>query len=167
MLFRSILFVKSRLAAIIALGAVGYSMSLFFVLFRAPDLALTQLIVETVSVALFLLCFYHLPELSKKVDRLRFKVTNFIISIGVGLVVIFIGLSVNSSKLFESISSYFEAASYEEAGGKNMVNVILVDFRGFDTLFEIAVLTIAAFGIFAMIKLRLADKKGGVNGESK
>ena len=100
-------------------------------------------------------------------DKLRFKVTNFIISLGVGLVVIFIGLSVNSSKLFESISSYFEAASYKEAGGKNMVNVILVDFRGFDTLFEIAVLTIAAFGIYAMIKLRLTDKKGGVNGESK
>ncbi|MEA3320254.1 MAG: Na+/H+ antiporter subunit A [Bacillota bacterium] len=163
----TILFVKSRLAAIIALGAVGYSISLFFVLFRAPDLALTQLIVETVSVALFLLCFYHLPELSKKMDKLRFKVTNFIISLGVGLVVIFIGLSVNSSKLFESISSYFEAASYKEAGGKNMVNVILVDFRGFDTLFEIAVLTIAAFGIYAMIKLRLTDKKGGVKGESK
>ncbi|MGD6832651.1 Na+/H+ antiporter subunit A [Sutcliffiella halmapala] len=151
----TILFTKSRLSAIIALGVVGYSMSLFFVLFRAPDLALTQLIVETVSVALFLLCFYHLPEISKKVNRLRFRLTNFIISISVGIVVILIGLSVNSSRVAESISDYFVTASYEEAGGKNMVNVILVDFRGFDTLFEIAVLTIAAFGIYAMIKLRL------------
>jgi multicomponent Na+:H+ antiporter subunit A len=155
----TILFTKSRLSAIIALGVVGYSMSLFFVLFRAPDLALTQLIVETVSVALFLLCFYHLPEISKKVNRLRFRLTNFIISISVGIVVILIGLSVNSSRVAESISDYFVTASYEEAGGKNMVNVILVDFRGFDTLFEIAVLTIAAFGIYAMIKLRLT--KGG------
>ncbi|WP_223701532.1 Na+/H+ antiporter subunit A [Sutcliffiella deserti] len=161
----TILFTTSRLSAIIALGVVGYSMALFFVLFRAPDLALTQLIVETVSVALFLLCFYHLPDLSKEVSRLKFRLTNFIISVSVGLVVILIGLSVNSSRLFESISSYFEVASYEEAGGKNMVNVILVDFRGLDTLFEIAVLTIAAFGIFAMIKLRLADKKGEVNDE--
>ncbi|QFT90376.1 Na(+)/H(+) antiporter subunit A [Bacillus sp. THAF10] len=160
------LITKSRLTAIISLGVVGYAMSLFFVLFRAPDLALTQLIVETVSVALFLLCFYHLPEIAKEMNRLRFRLTNFIISVSVGLVVIFIGLSVNSSRLFESISDYFEEASYAEAGGKNMVNVILVDFRGLDTLFEIAVLTIAAFGIFAMIKLRLNDKKGGVKGES-
>ncbi|WP_078379232.1 Na+/H+ antiporter subunit A [Sutcliffiella halmapala] len=160
-------FAKSRLAAIISLGVVGYSMALFFVLFRAPDLALTQLIVETVSVALFLLCFYHLPKLAKEMNRVRFQLTNFIISIGVGLIVILIGFSVNSSRLFESISEYFETASYEEAGGKNMVNVILVDFRGFDTLFEISVLTIAAFGIYALIKLRLSDKKGGVNGESK
>ncbi len=162
----TILFTKSRLTAIISLGVVGYSMALFFVLFRAPDLALTQLIVETVSVALFLLCFYHLPELSKELGKLRFRLTNFIISVGVGLIVIFIGLSVNSSRLFESISSYFEAATYDEAGGKNMVNVILVDFRGLDTMFEIAVLTIAAFGIYTMIKLRLTDKKGGVKGES-
>ena len=160
------LFANSRLSAIIALGVVGYSISLFFVLFRAPDLALTQLIVETVSVALFLLCFYHLPEISKKVNRLKFRMTNFIISVSVGLIVILMGLSVNSSRVAESISSYFEKASYEEAGGKNMVNVILVDFRGFDTLFEISVLTIAAFGIYALIKLRLIDgKKGGVKDE--
>ncbi|WP_096156835.1 MULTISPECIES: Na+/H+ antiporter subunit A [Bacillus] len=163
----TILFAKSRLVAIISLGVVGYTMALFFVLFRAPDLALTQLIIETVSVALFLLCFYHLPDLSKEVNRLRFKMTNFIISVGVGLLVIIIGISVNSSRLYDSISSFFEMYSYERAGGKNMVNVILVDFRGFDTLFEAAVLVIAAFGIYTMIKFRMVGKKGGVKGESK
>ena len=59
-------FASSRLTAIIALGVMGYTLSLFFVIFRAPDLALTQLIIETISVALFLLCFYHLPKLSLK-----------------------------------------------------------------------------------------------------
>ncbi|MCA1031676.1 Na+/H+ antiporter subunit A [Bacillus timonensis] len=157
----TILFAKSRLTAIISLGAVGYSVSLFFVLFRAPDLALTQLIVETVSVALFLLCFYYLPEFKNKQKRLAFKLTNVFISVGVGVVVTMISLSAHSSKLFDSISSYFVEASYKEAGGKNMVNVILVDFRGLDTLFEITVLGIAALGIFAMIKLRLSKEREG------
>lgn len=163
----TVLISKSRLTAIIALGVVGYSLALFFVLFRAPDLALTQLVVETISVALYLLVFYHLPEFKVEITRIRFRLTNFIISVAVGLIVIIIGISANSHRLFESISSYFEAATYTEAGGKNMVNVILVDFRGFDTLFEGAVLVIAAFGIYMMIKLRLADKKGGVEGEGK
>lgn len=62
----AILFAKSRLTSIILLGAVGYTVSLFYVVFRAPDLALTQLVIETVSVALFLLCFYHLPRNARK-----------------------------------------------------------------------------------------------------
>lgn len=155
----SILFAKSRLTAIILLGAVGYTVSLFFVLFRAPDLALTQLVIETISVALFLLCFYHLPKMaSRKEERLTFKLTNAIISVGVGVVVALIALSSHSQKLFDSISSFYLENAYTEAGGKNVVNVILVDFRGLDTMFEITVLGIAALGIFAMIRLRLTRR---------
>ncbi len=157
----TILFAKSRLTAIIALGAVGYTVSLFFVLFRAPDLALTQLVIETVSVALFLLCFYHLPKLQKKEKPLRFRFTNLIISLGVGTIVTLLAISANSTRLIDSISRYFIENSYNEGGGTNMVNVILVDFRGFDTLFEITVLGIAALGIFTMIKLRLSRGKEG------
>jgi multicomponent Na+:H+ antiporter subunit A len=155
----SILFAKSRLTAIILLGAVGYTVSLFFVLFRAPDLALTQLVIETISVALFLLCFYHLPKMtSRKEERLTFKLTNAIISVGVGVVIALIALSSHSQKLFDSISSFYLEKAYTEAGGKNVVNVILVDFRGLDTMFEITVLGIAALGIFAMIRLRLTRR---------
>jgi multicomponent Na+:H+ antiporter subunit A len=155
----SILFAKSRLTAIILLGAVGYTVSLFFVLFRAPDLALTQLVIETISVALFLLCFYHLPKMaSRKEERLTFKLTNAMISVGVGVVVALIALSSHSQKLFDSISSFYLEKAYTEAGGKNVVNVILVDFRGLDTMFEITVLGIAALGIFAMIRLRLTRR---------
>ena len=64
---------KSRLTAIIGLGAVGYTVALFFVIFNAPDLALTQLVIETISVALFLLAFYHLPKLGKREERMRFN----------------------------------------------------------------------------------------------
>ncbi|TYR73828.1 Na+/H+ antiporter subunit A [Rossellomorea vietnamensis] len=155
----AILFAKSRLTSIIALGAVGYSVALFFVLFRAPDLALTQLVIETVSVALFLLCFYHLPPLSRHEERMSFKLGNALIAIGVGVVVTLITIASYSNKLFDSISEYHIENVYEEAAGKNMVNVILVDFRGFDTLFEICVLAIAALGIFAMIKLRMTRRK--------
>jgi multicomponent Na+:H+ antiporter subunit A len=157
----TILFAKSRLTSIILLGAVGYTVALFFVVFRAPDLALTQLVIETVSVALFLLCFYHLPKFKKEESKIPFKLTNAVISIGVGAIVTAIALSSYSTKLFDSIAQFYVDNTYIRAAGKNMVNVILVDFRGFDTLFEICVLAIASLGIFAMIKLRLTRGKEG------
>ncbi len=161
----TILLAKSRLTSIIALGAVGYTISLFFVIFRAPDLALTQLVIETVSTALFLLCFYHLPKLSRHEEKRRFQACNALIAAGVGIMVTLIGISAHSSKFFESINEYYIENTYKKAGGENMVNVILVDFRGFDTLFEIAVLSVAALGIYGLIKLRL--EKGGESSENK
>ncbi|RSD27545.1 Na+/H+ antiporter subunit A [Mesobacillus subterraneus] len=155
----TILFAKSRLTSIILLGSVGYTVALFFVIFRAPDLALTQLVIETVSVALFLLAFYHLPQINRKEEHMRFKLGNLLVSIGVGVIVTMIALSAHSNKSFKSISEYYVENTYKKAGGENMVNVILVDFRGFDTMFEIAVLGIAALGIFAMIRLRLTRGK--------
>ncbi len=152
-------FAKSRMSMIILVGAVGYLVVLFFVLFRAPDLALTQMIVETVSVALFLLCFYHLPKLRKEASSTRFKLTNAIVAIGVGAVVTLVALSAGGSNGFGTIADYYLEESYHLGGGKNVVNVILVDFRGFDTLLEIMVLGIASLGIFAMIKLRSGDAR--------
>ncbi|SIQ30004.1 MULTISPECIES: Na+/H+ antiporter subunit A [unclassified Paenibacillus] len=148
-------FARSRLMAIILTGAVGYMVVLFFVVFRAPDLALTQIIVETVSVTLFLLCFYHLPALKRDRESLRFRLPNFIIALGVGAVMTLIALAAFSGRSFESISDYYLKESYRLAGGKNVVNVILVDFRGFDTMLEIVVLGVAAFAIYALIRLRL------------
>ncbi|WP_322552520.1 Na+/H+ antiporter subunit A [Priestia megaterium] len=153
------LLAKSRLTAIISLGVVGYTLSLFFVLFQAPDLALTQLVIETVSVSLFLLCFYYLPEFRKRKVRVKFQLPNLLVALLVGTTVTLLGISANSTKLFESISHYFIENSYEKAGGENMVNVILVDFRGFDTLFEITVLCIAALAIYGMIRLRLTKEE--------
>ena len=151
---------KSRLTAIAALGAVGYSVALFFVIFQAPDLALTQLVIETISVALFLLAFYHLPIKSKKEERISFKLGNALIALGVGVTMTLIALSAHSQKLIPSIAEFYKETVYTEAGGGNIVNVILVDYRGFDTLFEITVLGIAGIGIITMIKLRLSKKEG-------
>ena len=152
-------FSKSRITAIIGLGVVGYTVALFFVIFNAPDLALTQLVIETISVALFLMVFYHMPKLSQVEERTKFKVGRLITSVAVGVMVTLIALSAHSQKLLTSISQYYEETVYALAGGGNIVNVILVDYRGFDTLFEITVLGIAGMGIYSMIKLRLASRK--------
>ncbi|WP_271398579.1 Na+/H+ antiporter subunit A [Salinicoccus roseus] len=155
-----ILGTKSRMVSIIMLGAIGFSMSLFFVFFRAADLALTQLAIETVTTALFLVCFYHLPKNSRHQERMRFKLTNFLVSLGVALIVIIIGLTAYSNRLFDRISEFHIENVYELAAGGNMVNVILVDFRGFDTLFETLVFGIAGIGIYSLMKLRLNRKDG-------
>lgn len=148
-------FAKSRVNAILFTGGTGYMVTLLFVIFRAPDLALTQMIIETVSVILFLLCFRYLPKLKKQKEPLRFKLPNLIIALGVGLTMTLIALAAMGTSPFEPISEYFLKESYNLAGGKNVVNVILVDFRGFDTLFEIMVLGIASLAIYGLIHLRM------------
>lgn len=147
------LFSKSRLISIMTLSVVGYIVSLYFVIFRAPDLALTQLVVETISTALFLLCFYFLPKVSKQIQRVRFRAVNLLISLGVGITLTLVGLAAQGHRLFEPISEYFQG-SYELAGARNMVNAILVDFRAFDTMLEIVVLFTAGVGVYTLIHLR-------------
>ncbi|QDW99241.1 Na+/H+ antiporter subunit A [Staphylococcus agnetis] len=155
-----IMFARSRLFSIIMLSAVGYSMAIFFIFFNAPDLALTQFVVETISTALFLLCFYHLPNMSRYNETPRFKIVNVVISISVGLIVTILGLIAYGNRHFISISEFYKKHVYDLAEGKNMVNVILVDFRGTDTLFESAVLGIAGMAIYTLIKLRAKHKNG-------
>lgn len=153
----AILFAQSRLTAILLNGVIGFSIAIFFVFFRAPDLALTQLVIEAVTTILFLVCFNYLPEWKPETLSIRKKVRNGLIAFGGGLMVIIIGLAVNSYNQFDSISSYYED-SYELAGGRNIVNAILGDFRAFDTMLEGLVLFIAGIGVFTLIRMR--QKKG-------
>lgn len=156
----SIPFIQHRITAVIAVGVVGFLLALLFVVFRAPDLALTQLLVETVMVILFLLVFYHLPELRKEKFKPVFKMTNLVISIGMGLMVTLIAFSAHAMRHdvnFDVISQFFVEHSKPLAGGYNMVNVILVDFRALDTLLEVLVLGIAALGIVALVKLKVKE----------
>lgn len=156
----SILFAKTRLAAILLNGVLGFSMAMLFILFRAPDLALTQIVVETVTTALFLLCFYFLPEWESHSKRKKVNIGHLLISIAVGATFVLIALSIKSEQLFATISSYFENA-YELAGGNNIVNAILGDFRAFDTMLEVVVLFISGIGVYSLIKIK--DKKGAKN----
>lgn len=154
-----LLMAKTKMTAIISLGGVGYAVAFFFVIFKAPDLALTQLVIETITVSLFLLAFQHLPKLKRHGESKGFRLGNFIVALGVGITMAFVALSAHSQKLIPSISQFYKDTVQSEAGGGNIVNVILVDYRGFDTLFEIAVLSIAGIGVYSMIRLRLSRKE--------
>lgn len=147
------LFSPSRLSSIIALSAIGFLVALLFVNFRAPDLALTQFAVETISTCLFLLCFYFLPKLKKDNMRAPLRWVNLLVSLGVGGTLTLVGLSALGHNRFESIARFFENA-YELAGARNIVNAILVDFRGFDTMLEIVVLFMAGIGVYTLVKFR-------------
>jgi len=153
-----VIFVNSRLTSIIAVSAVGYLVSLFFVIFRAPDLALTQLVVETITTALFLLCFYFLPKLKTEMVKIPVRISNILISVGVGTIFTLIGISAQGSNQFDRISSFF-LDSYKLSGAQNMVNAILVDFRAFDTMLESVVLFTAGIGVYTLIKLRKSRRE--------
>ncbi|GGA68964.1 Na+/H+ antiporter subunit A [Ornithinibacillus halotolerans] len=148
------IFINNKLSLIIVTGIVGFGISILFVLLRAPDLALTQLVVETVSMALFLLAYYHLPELRKRNETTATSITNLFLALGIGTLITMVGIAAHSSDWFDTISDYFVETAYTLGGGTNIVNVILVDMRGLDTLFEITVLGIAALAIYSLIKVR-------------
>ena len=157
----AILFAKQRITVVLLNGVLGYSVAFFFVMFRAPDLALTQLVVESVTTALFLLSFKFLPKFQPEKASKALKATKIVISLAVGATVTCIGLAVMNYDRFEPISTYFED-SYDLAGGKNIVNTILGDFRAFDTMLEVVVLFIAGLGVYALIKLKAKKEDADV-----
>ncbi len=144
---------KSRLKSIVALGVLGFSIGIIFVIYGAPDVALTTFAIETLNVILFVLVLYRLPRFLK-LSRSSNRVRDSLIAGGVGVFMTLIVLYATSFELSPELKRFFAAASLPEGKGRNIVNVILVDFRALDTLGEMTVLAIAAVGIFAMLKLR-------------
>jgi len=142
---------RRRFAAALLLGAVGYSVSLLFVVQGAPDLALTQLLIETLSVVLFVLVFRHLPDRFETHRWNRSHSVRLVVSVLVGVFMTGAILFSTSARVDPSISENFIARAQPEAGGKNIVNVIIVDFRGYDTMGEIAVLALAALGVAGLV----------------
>ncbi|MEX0928552.1 MAG: putative monovalent cation/H+ antiporter subunit A [Balneolales bacterium] len=148
---------ETSLTAITALAVVGFSVALIFILYSAPDLALTQILVETLTVILFALVLIHLPKLaSEPADSGTFR--DAVIAISAGGVMTMLMLAALTFEFDPFISDYYADHSYVTAHGKNIVNVILVDFRALDTLGEVTVLAIAGLGIFALIKLFMGGK---------
>ena len=135
------------------MGLVGYGMAMLFTFFGAPDLAMTQLVIETLTVILLALAFYHLPQFRHGSSR-RTRGTDLAIAVGGGVVVMLLVLAALDVQTPTAVSDYYLEHSYKHAHGRNVVNVILVDFRALDTLGEITVLTIAALGASALLKLR-------------
>lgn len=145
-----------RLAALILLGGTGLITVATFVWLSAPDLALTQLVVEAVTTVLLLLGLRWLPKRDEQVlvpRRIRwYRAGDLTIAIACGVGLGALSYVVMTTPAPDSISRFFVENAYVEGGGTNIVNVILVDFRGFDTFGEITVLAVVALTIFALLR---------------
>ena len=141
---------RQRFVAVILIGAVGLGVSLIFIKFSAPDLALTQLSVEVVTIVLLLLALYSLPQHSPAESSKLRQSRDLVVALaaGGGVAALMWGVL---TRPYETIADFFLANSVSGGGGTNVVNVILVDFRGYDTLGEITVLALAGLGIYAML----------------
>ncbi|MDF2230931.1 proton-conducting transporter membrane subunit [Albimonas sp. CAU 1670] len=139
---------RSRLAAIAGLGVSGIALSLVFLLFGALDVAITQLLVETLVVVLVAVALLRLPKLKP----LAFRPGAAALSAALGGLVTVLLLAVLHTPMDLRLSDWFGAASWPEAHGRNIVNVILVDFRAIDTFGEIVVVVIAAISAYALLK---------------
>lgn len=149
---------RSRLGAVASLGIVGFGIALLYVLFSAPDLGITQILIETLTVILLILVLFKLPgflQLSTPLARLRDGLMGIVTG---GLISVTL-LTILDHQGMDPISGYFVENAEPLGHGRNIVNVILVDFRALDTLGEIYVLALAAIGVYAMIKLRAEDRR--------
>lgn len=144
---------RSVLGAVAALGIVGFGVALLFAFLSAPDLALTQFSIETLTVILLVLVAYKVPGFKTFTPR-KNKIKDVVISLLSGAVVSLIMLIVLNNPSQTRISDYFLENSYLLAHGRNVVNVILVDFRALDTMGEVVVLSLAAIGVYTLLKFR-------------
>ena len=141
---------RSYITVLVALGVVGFGVALIFAYYGAPDLAITQLLVETLTVVLFMFVVLRLPPLKTISGRLT-RVRDAIMASAFGALMTVLLLKAVNIQFDHSISDKLAAMSYPEAKGKNVVNVILVDFRALDTFGEIVVIAVAALGIAALV----------------
>ncbi|WP_281928731.1 putative monovalent cation/H+ antiporter subunit A [Roseibium album] len=150
----AILVARTRLTAIVSLGVQGFAVALIFMMFGAPDLSFTQFMVETLSVVILALVMTRLnlsPRDHRTVPaRLLAGVVAVAVGLGLGLTL----LSITQQPFDSTLSVFFTEFSRSIAHGRNIVNVILVDFRGFDTLGEIAVVVLAGLCVLALIRVR-------------
>ncbi|MBF0713818.1 DUF4040 domain-containing protein [Gemella sp. GH3] len=154
--------ITNRLVLIMTSSGIGFMMTALYVTFRAPDLAMTQFVIESISTIIFLVAFIILTNKTKHVEKSKFKLTNAIIAAITGLSFTIVGLVAYAQKNPSQISQFY-FNNVKPSGGGNIVNVIIVDFRGFDTLFEITVMCMVALIIYSMFKI---IKKGGNKNEN-
>ena len=141
---------RSRLTAVCALGVVGVSVALLFLMLGAPDVAITQLLIETLVVVLVAVLMLRLPGLARQPNE-RGRAGRAVLAATIGGLVSLLLLAVVDGPFDRSVTTYFEDASVPEAFGRNIVNVILVDFRALDTFGEIVVVAVAAVAAYALL----------------
>ncbi len=154
---------RSRLAAVAAVGMVGYGLAVIYLLYGAPDLAMIQFAIETLTVILLVLVIHHLPKITR-LSSPPVRISDILIALSGGALMTALALVVTSYPMTPELTPFFVENSLPLAKGRNIVNVILVDFRGLDTLGEITVLSTAAIGVYAL--LRLVDPQAGQRAKS-
>jgi len=145
--------VRRRFSAALFLGTAGYSMAALFVVQGAPDLALTQVAIETLSTVLFVLVLRRLPDRFERTSTSLRRVVRVVISLSVGVMVFTFAIISRGNRIERPVSDEMIERSLPDAHGRNVVNVILVDIRGLDTLAEITVLASAGIGAVALARV--------------
>ncbi|MCR9215563.1 MAG: DUF4040 domain-containing protein [bacterium] len=145
--------IRSRLGAIAALSGIGFAIAVYFVLHGAPDLAGTQFAVETLIVIIFVLVTHRLPRFARYTTNLSRSI-DIVIALGLGSVVTTLTLLAMGSTVASPVSDFQAAEAVPSAYGRNVINVILVDYRAIDTLGEVFVLAVAAIGVFTLLTIR-------------
>ncbi len=146
--------IRQRLSAVLVVGVTGYGLAVLFALQGAPDLALTQFLVETLTLVVFVLVLRKLPKDISERHRPRERAARGIVAVGVGAFMGVVGAVALAVRTAESVSVDWPRYAYEFGGGKNVVNVTLVDIRAWDTLGEISLLVVAATGVASLVFLR-------------
>ncbi|MBT5955089.1 DUF4040 domain-containing protein [bacterium] len=149
-----IIAARKTISKFIALSVTGFTVGFYFMLYKAPDLALTQMLIEAAALVLVLILFSKMPKtLKNQTDPIDYTSSGFklIISIGFGAMMTSLILIATLPSSFKHMGKYFIDNTLSLAKGSNAVNTILVDFRGFDTMGEITVLVVATLGILGML----------------
>jgi multicomponent Na+:H+ antiporter subunit A len=154
---------QSRFTGAMFLGGVGYAIAALFAMRGAPDLAVTQLLVETLTIVVFLLALRAMTRTTTRSVARFPQITRMFIAATVGVAIPLLALAARDSRTAPSASQEYFTRSVDEAGGRNVVNVILVDFRGFDTMGEIVVLAIAALGVANLVRAAERHRRAGAS----
>ncbi|WKN31745.1 proton-conducting transporter membrane subunit [Porifericola rhodea] len=150
---------RSRLNLLLAASMLGFGVATIFAFFSAPDVSMTQFLVETITLVFFMLILNRLPRKLLDTGKRRRKAGQIILSVLFGGLMSLILLSINEVPLASPLKEYYLSQSYPKAKGENVVNVILIDFRALDTMGEITVLAITAIGILALSSLNLKEEE--------
>lgn len=148
---------KSRLISIVSLGLIGYGTAAIFLYFGGPDIAMTQFLVETLTIVIFVLTLNLLPKFLPIANSSKLKYMGLSLLFGATLTMLL--LWIHTLPTPSPVKDFYAQSSYLLAKGRNVVNVILVDFRGLDTMGEIVVLAVTSIGILSILKYRLRNQK--------
>jgi multicomponent Na+:H+ antiporter subunit A len=152
---------QQRFVAALLLGGLGFACAVLFVMFGAPDLALTQMLVETLIIVVFLFVLRQLPRTFEHDNKLTPRSVRIVIASALGILMSMFAVMVSGARTAPTAGDQYTTLALPEAGGRNVVNVVLVDFRAADTLGEITVLAVAAIGVANLVRMANRRRRPG------